>query len=346
MFKEDQYDFHLPDNLIASYPAKNRVDSRLLAYSIERNSTSISTVINISKFLKPGDHLVRNITKVEKRRVFACNEANKDFEIMLLSPLDLKRKKWQCLVRGLKKWQEGSSLTLKGYENISITLFKRENEFAFIETSEALTSVLLDKLGNMPIPPYLKRRAEDIDNERYQTTYAKVYGSAAAPTAGLHFSSALTNELKKNGIIFIDLVLHVGYGTFAPLSSDNFKSKKLHKEFYRIDQESAEKLNHALQNKNRVIAVGTTSLRALESNYRKNNGLFKAEQTETDIFLYPPEKINSVNGLLTNFHLPKSSLMMLVSCLTGREQLLSLYKQAIDERMRFFSYGDAMLLLP
>ena len=245
MFKEDQYDFHLPDNLIASYPAKNRIDSRLLAYSLERNSTSISTVINIRKFLKPGDHLVRNITKVEKEEFLLVTKPIKIL-IMLLSPLNLERKKWQCLVRGLKKWQEGSSLTLKGYENISITLFKRENEFAFIEASEALTAVLLDKLGNMPIPPYLKRRAEDIDNERYQTTYAKVYGSAAAPTAGLHFSSALTNELKKNGIIFIDLVLHVGYGTFAPLSLDNFTSKKLHKEFYSIDKESAESLTRRI----------------------------------------------------------------------------------------------------
>lgn len=346
MMKEEQYDFDLPEGLIASFPAKSRVDSRLLAYSLESNTANITTFSNLSKFLRPGDYLVRNITKVEKRRVFAHNQVNKDFEIMLLRPLDLERKKWQCLVRGLKKWEENSSLVLKGYETISITLMKREDEFAYIEASKALTSVLLDKLGNMPIPPYLKRKSEEIDNERYQTTYAKVYGSAAAPTAGLHFSLELTNELKKVGIIFIDLVLHVGYGTFAPLNPGNFTGKKLHKEFYSIDQESADKLNQAHVNKNRVIAVGTTSLRALEANYRENNGLFKTGQTETDIFLFPPDKINSVNGLITNFHLPKSSLMMLVSCITGREQLLSLYKQAIEERMRFFSYGDAMLLLP
>jgi S-adenosylmethionine:tRNA ribosyltransferase-isomerase len=344
--KDKLYDFDLPDELIASYPPAQRTESKLLIYSLANKVSQIEKFEDISRFLRPGDNLVRNITKVEKRRIYAVKEDGKEFEIMLLKPEDYFKKKWQCLVKGLKKWSVGDSLVIQGSNNVNISLISRENQFALIHASEPLTARFLNKFGHMPIPPYLKRKAIKIDEDRYQTTFAEIYGSSAAPTAGLHFSNQLTGRLKEIGINFIDIVLHIGYGTFASLNEENYKYKKLHQESYVLSDDAAQQLNRAKLNKERIFAVGTTSLRTLESNYRKNNGSFKAEKSETEIFLHPPDTIGSVNGLITNFHLPKSSLMMLVSCFTGREKLLEIYKLAVKEKMRFFSYGDAMLLLP
>lgn len=343
MLDLDLYNFHLPEQLIRKYPTENRDESKLLCYAKTSREVSYHSFSNLVSLLQPGDILVRNNTLVEKRRVFVNKSSGGRLECLLLEPSDSSRKEWKCLVKGLKKWRVGEDVYAELNPDISFKLMSKDGQIATIASNQPLDYSAFGRIGNVPIPPYFNRAAEPIDEVRYQTIYANQPGSAAAPTAGLHFTDSITEKLRDRGVIFVDLTLHVGYGTFAPLSEDNFKSGSLHEEHYEISEAAAAALNGKKESQ-RIISIGTTTLRALESNFRKNSGKFKAEKNSTKIFLYPPDKVRSVEGLLTNFHLPGSSLLMLVSCIVPREQLLHLYELAIQNKFQFYSYGDAMLI--
>lgn len=335
-----EYSFELPDELIAVYPAEKRDHSRLfIADRKDRTFQTDRFFYDLGKFLKRGDLLVFNRTKVSRRRVFLKTETGRQHECMFLTE---ENSGWHCLIRNSAKLKENHKLfSISGKE----FQYRNLNGKSFLISNDRVTEDFFEKDGTVPIPPYLKRKAEDSDNERYQTIFAESAGSAAAPTAGLHFTERLKTELENQGINFADVCLHVGYGTFAPLTLDQILSGKLHSEHFSISEKTAELCNRTRNQGNRVISVGTTSLRALESCYDRKNRQYLPADSETDIFLKPGDEIFSIDGLITNFHLPESSLLLLVSCFGGKDFVLSAYRKAIEEKFRFYSFGDAMLLI-
>ncbi len=334
-----EYDFDLPQEQIAKFPVSPRDSSRLLVTHPRNGSLEHRLFRDLPSYLQPGDVLVLNTTKVLKARLRALNESGRSFEVLLLSPLEGMHR-WRCLVRpGRQIADIGSDLKFEGGETglvIRSQTDSRQFEISFKTQDSEAWLAWLDRTGEVPLPPYLKREAVQSDSATYQTVYAETPSSVAAPTAGLHFTPELLKTLKDKGVIFENICLDIGYGTFSPVEPS---AETLHSETYRIAPEVAKRLRLARQEGRRVIAVGTTSLRALES------AAGGALQGETCLFIKPGYRFSQVDGLITNFHLPQSSLFILVCAFMGTPNAQSAYRQAIEARYRFFSYGDAMAIL-
>ena len=339
-YKKQDFYYDLPEEQIAQTPAEPRDSSRLLKYDLKTKTIEDKIFRDIIDELKAGDLLVVNNTKVLPARIYAKTEHGGAVEILLLKRYDLKT--WEVLMRPGKKGKIGVKMTVcdeLSFEVKGITeTGERIVEFAF----EGAFEDVLARVGTMPLPPYIKEKLKE--QSRYNTVYSKIDGSAAAPTAGLHFTPELLEKLRAKGVEIAEVLLHVGLGTFRPVSEEIITNHKMHSEFYQIGEDAANKINAAKREGRRVIAVGTTSVRTLES-VADENGFVRACQGNTEIFLYPPYKMKCVDGLITNFHLPESTLIMLVACLTGREEILSVYKYAVKSGYRFFSFGDACLFL-
>ena len=337
--KRDFY-YDLPEERIAQTPVYPRDSSRLLVYHKDEKRIEDKIFRDIADYLQKGDLLVINNTKVLPARMFAKTKFGGVVEVLLLKRYDLNT--WQVLMRPGKKGKIGAEFTVS--DELSFTVKdvtetgERVVEFAY----EGAFEDILSRVGTMPLPPYIKEKLSD--QQRYNTVYSKTDGSAAAPTAGLHFTQELLQKLKDKGVEIAEVLLHVGLGTFRPVSEEIITDHKMHSEYYEISESSAEKINRAKKEGRRVIAVGTTSVRTLES-VADENGFVKACHGDTEIFLYPPYKMKCVDALVTNFHLPESTLIMLVACLTGREEILSVYRYAVEKGYRFFSFGDAMLVV-
>ena len=338
-YKKRDFYYDLPEERIAQTPAEPRDTSRLLVYDRESKQIADKHFYDIVDYLKEGDLLVVNNTKVIPARMYAKTQHGGVVELLLLKRHDLKV--WEALMRPGKKGKIGAKMTVS--EELSFTVKditetgERIVEFEYDGSFEDV----LSRVGTMPLPPYIKEKLEN--QARYNTVYSKVDGSAAAPTAGLHFTDELLQKLKDKGVERAEVLLHVGLGTFRPVSEEIITDHKMHSEYYEISEDAAEKINRAKREGRRVIAVGTTSVRTLES-VADEQGFVKACKGNTEIFLYPPYKMKCVDSLITNFHLPESTLIMLVACLTGREEILSVYKYAVDNEYRFFSFGDSMFI--
>lgn len=337
------YRFDLDPALIASYPCKNRDESRLMLVDAKTGSIDIQPYFHeLINFLQPQDLMVFNSTRVEKRRVYLYTAIGRRHEALFLKPLP-SGQDWQVMLRRPGKINNEQKLMARG-SDIFFHLVERREKISILRSNRLVTEEDFDRMGCMPIPPYLKREAEELDNTRYQTVFARQPGSIAAPTAGLHFSERLLQDLQAKGIDSTELNLQVGYGTFSPIELEQWQQKKLHKEEYELSEETANQLNSARSSNKRIIAVGTTSLRALEASYNFAQQKFIMGKKDTELFITPGDRIHTANGLITNFHLPGSSLLLLVAAFAGKELILEAYQQAIRNRMRFFSYGDAMLI--
>lgn len=335
----DEFDYFLPDELIAQTPLKDRASSKLLVLDKESGKIEHKTFKNIVDYLGENDVLVFNDSKVIPARLFGLKEkTNAHMEVLLLKEEgdDI----WQTLCKPARRIDVGDFIDFGGgilkaecikTDDDGIRYFKMHYDGIFLE--------ILDKLGEMPLPPYIHEKLED--KERYQTVYCKTPGSAAAPTAGLHFTKEVLSDLEKKGVTLLFVTLHVGLGTFRPVSVSDVTKHKMHSEFYQISKETATKLNEAIKKGKRIISVGTTTTRTLESAYDSG---FRECSGWTDIFIYPGYKFKCVNSLITNFHLPKSTLIMLVSALAGKDKIMSAYNEAVKEKYRFFSFGDCMFI--
>ena len=341
MIKKEDFYFELPQELIAQDPLEDRSGSRLLVLDKESGEIEHRTFRDIKEYLEPGDCLVINDTKVIPARLIGSKVGtNAKIEILLL-----KRKEndiWETLVKPGKKAKPGTKISFGEGLLIGEVLDVVDEGNRLIQFSyEGIFEEILDQLGQMPLPPYITHQLED--KNRYQTVYAKHSGSAAAPTAGLHFTPELLEEIKESGVEIAHVTLHVGLGTFRPVKVENIQEHHMHSEFYRIEASEAEKINRAKREGHRVICVGTTSCRTVES-AAKPDGTLSECSGWTEIFIYPGYRFKVLDCLLTNFHLPESTLIMLVSALAGREHVLHAYEEAVKERYRFFSFGDAMLI--
>ncbi len=339
--KKEEFYFDLPEELIAQDPLEERSSSRLLVLDRETGETEHHVFKDIVSYLNPGDCLVINDTKVIPARLIG-SKVGTDAKIEVLL---LKRKQndvWETLVKPGKKAKPGTKISFGNGLLVGEVLDVVEEGNRLIQFSYAgIFEEILDQLGQMPLPPYITHQLED--KNRYQTVYAKHSGSAAAPTAGLHFTPELLREIEEKGVQIARVTLHVGLGTFRPVKVENILEHHMHSEFYQIDEEAAEKINAAKDSGNRVICVGTTSCRTVES-AADADGRMRATSGWTEIFIYPGYKFKVLDCLITNFHLPESTLIMLVSALAGREHVLAAYEEAVKERYRFFSFGDAMFI--
>lgn len=342
MLSTEDFDFDLPEALIAQTPLKDRASSRLLVVDKENETMADKHFHDILDELNPGDALVMNNTRVLPARLYGEKpDTGGHLEILLLT--NLEGDTWETLIKPAKRAKVGTEIhfgdgRLKAIVKEELAHGGRVIDFQY----DGIFLEILESLGEMPLPPYIKERLEDPN--RYQTVYAKENGSAAAPTAGLHFTEELLEQIEAKGIKLVYLTLHVGLGTFRPVSVENIEEHQMHSEFYRLTQEAADQLNAVRQNGGRIVAVGTTSIRTLETIGTKFNGEIKADSGWTDIFITPGYQFKVVQAFSTNFHLPKSTLVMLVSAFAGRELTLSAYHHAIEERYRFFSFGDAMFV--
>ena len=330
----------MPEERIAQTPAEPRDSSRLLVYNSAKKTMEDKTFRDIYDYLHDGDVLVVNNTKVIPARTYALTPHGGVVEVLLLKRLELNT--WEVLMRPGKKGKIGVKMTIGDELSLTVKDITETGERIVEFEYEGAFEDVLSRVGTMPLPPYIKEKLEN--QARYNTVYSKVDGSAAAPTAGLHFTPELLQKLKDKGVQVAEVLLHVGLGTFRPVSEEIITDHKMHSEYYEIKPEAAEIINKAKAEGRRVIAVGTTSVRTLES-VADEKGMVRACQGNTEIFLYPPYKMKCVDALITNFHLPESTLIMLVSCLTGREEILSVYKYAVENEYRFFSFGDAMFIV-
>ncbi|MEG0367128.1 MAG: tRNA preQ1(34) S-adenosylmethionine ribosyltransferase-isomerase QueA [Coprobacillus sp.] len=339
--KLSEFDYHLPEELIAQTPLEKRDTSRLMVLNRETEVIEDKHFYDILDYLKPGDILVRNNTKVIPARLYGTKEeTNGHVEVLLLK--DIGDNVWECLVGNAKIVKLDTVISFGDGSLKAKCIFIGEEGIRHFEMIyDGIFYEVLENLGTMPLPPYIKEKLED--QNRYQTVYAKIEGSAAAPTAGLHFTDEIIKKIKDKGIEILDVTLHVGLGTFRPVKVDNVLEHHMHSEYYMIDQEVADKLNHAKRNGQRIISVGTTSTRTLEANHKKY-GEFKATQESTDIFIYPGYKFEAIDALITNFHLPKSTLLMLISAFASKEYIMEAYHHAVEEKYRFFSFGDSMFI--
>ncbi len=335
------FDFDLPEELIAQSPAKKRDESRLMVINKDTKTYEHKHFYDIVDYLHAGDVLVRNNTKVIPARLLGEKEkTHAHVELLLLKQLE--NDNWECLVGNAKTVKVGTIVSFGNGELKAECLEIKEEGIRIMHMIyEGVFYEVLDKLGKMPLPPYIRKQCDD--NSRYQTVYAKVEGSAAAPTAGFHFTEELFEKLKQKGVIVVDVTLHIGLGTFRPVKVNDVLEHHMHSEYYVMSQETADILNNAKKEHRRIISIGTTSTRVLES-VMQEYGTFKACSGNTSIFIYPGYKYLAIDGLITNFHLPKSTLIMLVSALAGREFILECYKEAVKEKYRFFSFGDAMFI--
>ena len=339
--KTDDFDYELPSELIAQTPLENRAESKLLVMDRDTGKLKHEHFYNIINYLNKGDALVINDTKVIPARLIGEKEdTGAVIELLLLK--EKENNIWECLAKPQKRLKDGTIISFgNGLLKAKVKEIKEEGITIVSLIYEGILMEILDKLGTMPLPPYIHEKLQDKD--RYQTVYAKNYGSAAAPTAGLHFTPELLKQIEDKGIKIVHITLHVGLGTFRPVNALNIKDHVMHTEEYMMSKDSADILNEVKKNGGRIIAVGTTSVRTLESIMQKSDKFIPCHE-ETNIFIYPGFKFKAVDAIITNFHLPKSTLVMLVSAFSSKENILNAYKCAIDNKYRFFSFGDAMFI--
>lgn len=340
--KKSDFYYELPKELIAQDPLEDRSSSRLLKLDKQTGETEHHSFKEIPSFLKPGDCLVLNNTKVIPARLIGHKaETGATIEVLLLKRRENDR--WETLVKPGKKARPGAKIVFgDGLLTAEVLDVLEEGNRLVQFTYDGIFEEVLDRLGEMPLPPYITHKLQD--KNRYQTVYAKYEGSAAAPTAGLHFTPELLREIEEAGVRLAYVTLHVGLGTFRPVKEENILEHHMHSEFYQIGKEAADIINETKQNGGRVICVGTTSCRTIES-AADENGVVRPCSGNTEIFIYPGYRFKVMDGLITNFHLPESTLIMLVSALAGREHVLNAYEEAVREKYRFFSFGDAMMIL-
>ncbi len=334
--------YDLPEDLIAQTPAEPRDSSRLLVWQGDKDAVTHAHFYDLLNFLEKGDLLVINNTRVIPARLFGKIDGKETlFELLLLKRLDYTR--WEAIMRPARKARVGSVIRISDRLSASVESVEEYGERVVKFSFDGVFEDVLNEVGNMPLPPYIKEKLTD--RERYQTVYSKVDGSAAAPTAGLHFTSDLMKKVKEAGVDFAEVLLHIGLGTFRPVKGENALEHEMHTEYYEISPETAEKINAAKREWRRIIVVGTTSVRVLET-VADEDGLVRPAKGETNIFIYPSYKFKTVDALITNYHLPESTLIMLVSAFIGREKTLELYNLAVKERYRFFSFGDSCFFIP
>lgn len=339
--KTADFNYHLPKELIAQHPLADRQQSKLLVLDRFTGKIQHGTFTDITTLLKPGDTLVINNSKVIPARLFGIKEqTGAKVEVLIL---EIKDNVAKTIVGNAKVVKVGSVISFdQGQLKAECVKIETEGIRYFKLHFEGILYEILDEIGQLPLPPYITESLKD--QERYQTVYAKIKGSAAAPTAGLHFTPELLAEIRKLGVQIVELTLHVGLSTFRPVKVDDVVNHKMHQEYYELSEEAAQQLNEAYQNNSRIISVGTTTTRVLETQMLRF-GSFKAEHGSTDIFIYPGFEFKAISGLITNFHLPESTLLMLVSAFSSKDFIFEAYKQAIDQSYRFFSFGDAMMIL-
>ena len=336
----NDFNYDLPENLIAQTPIENRSESKLLVMDRKTGELEDKTFKDILSYFNKGDVLVLNDTKVLPARIFGKKEeTGAHIELLLLK--EIEPDTWECLSRPFKRLKVGTKITFSN--DLSATVLEKKEE-GLVNVKFSYNGIFIEqieKIGLMPLPPYIHKSLKD--QSRYQTVYAKYLGSAAAPTAGLHFTNELLKSLKEKGVEIEYVTLHVGLGTFRPVSENDITKHHMHSERYIMTKEVADRLNKAKEEKRKIYAVGTTSTRTLESIMNKYHKFTECNET-TDIYIYPGYKFLAIDGLITNFHLPKSTLLMLVSAFSTRENILNAYKHAIDNNYRFFSFGDAMFI--
>lgn len=339
MLNTSMFNYDLPVEFIAQTPIEPRDHSKLLIFNKNTNEIAHKHFYDIIDYLSPGDALVINETRVMPARLYGRTVSGGAIEILLLNRIDTNT--YKVLVKPGKKARVGSELIFSEELKCVVTDIVDDGQRIIKFSYEGIFEEILDRLGNMPLPPYITERLED--KERYQTVYSKEIGSAAAPTAGLHFTPELLDKIRKKGIEIIPVLLHVGLGTFRPVKVENVNEHKMHTEFYSVSDEAAQKINSIKANGGKIIAVGTTSTRVLET-ATDENGIIHSGSGWTDIFIYPGYKFKCINELITNFHLPESTLIMLISALSSREAILAAYETAKENNYRFFSFGDAMFI--
>jgi len=337
----DDFDYDLPEELIAQTPIKERDQSRLLVLDRKTKKITHKHFYNIIDYLQEGDTLVLNDTKVLPARLIGEKEETKAaIEILLLK--NIKENTWECLVKPARRIKVGTKVSFGNKKLIATCIKEKEEGLREMKFSyQGIFLEVLEELGTMPLPPYIHKQLKD--QSRYQTVYAREIGSAAAPTAGLHFTKELLQEIKDKGVNIVYVTLHVGLGTFRPIKVEKIEDHKMHSEYYTMNEETANILNKTKKSGKKIIAVGTTSTRTLETIMTKY-GTFKESSGWTDIFIYPGYEFKGIDNLITNFHLPKSTLVMLVSALAGKDFILKAYQEAVNEKYRFFSFGDAMFI--
>ena len=346
--RTDDFDFQLPQQLIAQTPLADRSSSRLLVVDRQKHSYSDHHFYEITDFLRPDDIIVRNNTRVIPARLFGTKQAKlngtrEDGHVELLLLRDEGNNIWQTLAGNAKIIKKGTIITFGDGQLKARCVDIGDSGIRYMEMIyEGIFMEVLDQLGTVPLPPYIKEKLAD--PERYQTVYSKVEGSAAAPTAGLHFTPELIEKIEAMGCKFVDVTLHIGLGTFRPVSVDDISDHIMHTEFYQMSKEAADTLNKAKANGQRIICVGTTSVRTLESVYQKY-GTFKECSGDTNIFIYPGYQFLATDAMITNFHLPKSTLIMMISAFGGKDFIFEAYQHAIEEKYRFFSFGDSMFII-
>ena len=339
--KVSDFNYILPEELIAQTPIQKRDESRLMVLDRKNKTVEHKIFKNILDYLKPGDVLVRNNTKVLPARIYGKKETGANVEFLLLN--NIEGDIWESIVRPGNKLHVGTKVIF-GEGKLKAEILEvleggtRKVKFEY----DGIFNEILDQIGLMPLPPYIHEELKEKD--RYQTVYAEFQGSAAAPTAGLHFTDELLEKIKEKGVEIANVTLHVGIGTFRPVKVENIEEHHMHSEHFYIKKEDVEKINKAKEEGRRVIAVGTTSCRVLES-IADENGMVKETEEDTNIFIYPGYKFKCIDGLITNFHLPESTLLMLVSALAGKDFIMGAYNQAVKEKYRFFSFGDAMIII-
>ncbi len=337
--KTSDFYYELPQELIAQTPAKERDQARLLVYDRASGEMRDDVFKNITQYLRPTDVLVRNTTKVIPARLYAQREnTGGKMEFLLLRPLEDDR--WECLAKPARRARKSDIFVVSDELRVRIENRTEDGNCIVTLLYDGILQEILDRVGEVPLPPYIKCMA---DRDRYQTVYAKQRGSAAAPTAGFHFTPQLLEEIERMGIEIVDVLLHVGLGTFRPVSAETIEEHVMHAEYYEVTEEAADKINAGRERGGRIVCVGTTSCRTLES-VTDESGIVHASSGWTDIFITPGYRFRAVDALITNFHLPESTLLMLVSALCSREEILRLYRHAVEEKYRFFSFGDAMFI--
>ena len=338
--RTEDFDYNLPEELIAQHPADKRDFSRLMVVDRKTGKREDKHFYDIIDYLNEGDLLVMNDTRVIPARLFGHREGKEEeIEVFLLE--NIEDDKWEVLVRPGKKMKIGTKCIFSDELSLEVIDIKEDGNRVVEFFYDGIFQEILDRLGNMPLPPYIKEKLKD--KERYQTVYSKNPGSVAAPTAGLHFTKELLKKIEEKGVKLAYITLNVVLGTFRPVKVDDVKNHKMHSEFYQISKETADLINETKKNNKRIISTGTTTTRTLETVYKKN-GEIKEDSGWTDIFIYPGFEFNVIDCQITNFHLPKSTLIMLVSALASKEIILDAYKDAVDKKYRFFSFGDAMFL--
>ncbi len=337
----DDFDFNLPPELIAQHPARGRDLSRLLVLDRNSGTRVHGSFSSLPEFLREGDIMVFNDTRVINARIHCFKSTGGLMELLLTRKIDDHR--WRAIATRMNRLKKGETVKTSEEPHLDIRITGRIGDEIEIETSVVLTDELLSRIGTMALPPYIRRSTSEEDLDRYQTVYARNTGAVAAPTAGLHFTDDLFKAIKNRGVKIAFVTLNVSWGTFQPVRSQDISTHLMHSESYVIDEKTAESINTAREAGHRIIAVGTTSLRVLETTLRDGRNI--SGTGETDIFIYPPHRVMSVDCLITNFHTPRSTLLMLVSAFAGYERIMEAYREAIAMKYRFFSYGDAMIII-